>query len=91
MLISFGGGRRDARRSKLIVRLGELVGSYGSSASSKPSSPTSSTSSLSSCSTGQFSVAKEDVAQQGSPTDVRIGLRRMVTRPPLPGEVPAAA
>ena len=24
MLISFGGGRRDARRSKLIVRLGEL-------------------------------------------------------------------
>ena len=30
--------------------------------------------------TRQFSVAKEDVAQQGSPTDVRIGLRRMVTR-----------
>jgi len=34
----------------------------------------------SSCSTQQFSVAKEDVAQQGSPTDVRIGLRRKVTR-----------
>ena len=34
----------------------------------------------SSCSTRQLSVTKEDVAQQGPPTDVRIGLRRMVTR-----------
>ena len=40
----------------------------------------------SSCSTQQFSVAKEDVAQQGSPTGVRIGLRR--TGDPCPGWPP---
>jgi hypothetical protein len=46
--------------------------------------------------TRQFSVAKEDVAQQGSPTDGRISLRRMVTvsglaSPKTPGasEIPS--